>query len=111
MGEEMRQFAAGIEKTVKEVAAEIEDYDKAALLATSLGFRLQRRKVTYDRSTGNGTGRRYQLRGCGWLYNLYTGTYKIYADESSGTPRLRLESPWTLSDVVEAVSKLAAQGR
>lgn len=41
-----------------------------------------------------------------WLYNLYPGTQRIYADPHHKGPFLHLPNPWSFLDVVKAAVKL-----
>lgn len=49
----------------------------------------------------------YQLRGHGWIYNLYPSTGKICADPHHRGPKLQLPKRWSLQDALFAAIEAA----
>lgn len=70
----------------------LHDFDRAKQKADEKGLKLVRH-----------TDQHYSLTNGKWLQNIHPGNQRLYWDRNKAKPPfLRLPTPWTLLDVVEA---------
>lgn len=95
---EESEWWKGIKKQRQNEAADrrsvaASEFASASAMATRSGLELMQLTPTH-----------FQLRGRGWIINLYPGNQRIYKDRSTRekAPHLELQETWRLSDVVVA---------
>lgn len=93
--ERRRRQEAGRQRRIRAT----NEFPTAQRQAIALGFRLSRRNETHYTLTPAKETK-------GWLYNIYPGKCRIYADPNRRGPFLKLPDEWTLIDVVKAAANV-----